>query len=197
VCDEGPGVPADIVDRIFDPFFSTKGDKGNGLGLSVASGIIERHGGRIRLDSSLGQGATFCVELPVVLGEPSVAQLDSHIAVGAWRVLVIDDDELVRDGLDRALTRFGCTVTGVGSIQSAERELQSGSFDVLLCDERLGGVSGYEFLVSLREAGNRARMVLLSGTLPARGLGGSDVRGSIRFVEKPVGIHALREVVRQ
>jgi two-component system, NtrC family, sensor kinase len=64
VCDTGKGIPPEFVPHIFDPFFSTKGDGGTGLGLSVSYGIIRNHGGEIRVESKVGVGTTFTVELP-------------------------------------------------------------------------------------------------------------------------------------
>jgi two-component system NtrC family sensor kinase len=65
ISDDGPGIPEELLDRVFEPFFSTKADYGTGLGLSITFGIVEKLGGRISVQSEVGQGATFTVRLPV------------------------------------------------------------------------------------------------------------------------------------
>jgi two-component system NtrC family sensor kinase len=74
VADDGPGIPPDVIGKIFDPFFTTKDvGEGSGLGLSIVHGIVDRHGGRIEVDSHVGKGTTFRILLPTGSGPPSAA----------------------------------------------------------------------------------------------------------------------------
>src|SRR4051795_11904737 len=94
--DDGPGIPDDVQPKIFDPFFTTKEvGKGTGLGLTVAYAIVQEHGGRIRLESKPGCGASFFVSLPVSDGpvKPALAQEVERIPVGAGAVVLVVEDE--------------------------------------------------------------------------------------------------------
>jgi signal transduction histidine kinase len=78
--DDGPGIPADKLDRIFEPFFTTKDvGKGTGLGLSICYGIVQEHGGRIWAESEEGKGALFVVELPIIIGEDGYAEANRGV----------------------------------------------------------------------------------------------------------------------
>ncbi len=71
IADDGPGIPPEVIPRIFDPFFTTKDvGEGSGLGLSIVHGIVERHGGKIRVDSRVGEGTTFRITLPAAVARP-------------------------------------------------------------------------------------------------------------------------------
>ena len=114
VTDTGPGVPPALQARIFEPFFTTKRmGIGTGLGLSLCRGIIERHGGTLTVTSPPGQGATFCVELPVEAVCPTAPvspERDRVPAVPDKSILIIDDEPSIASGLKRLLSRDGYTV---------------------------------------------------------------------------------------
>jgi len=114
VADSGPGIPSEIRARIFDPFFMTKPEgEGTGLGLALARGIIESHGGAIEVECAPGEGARFVIELPV--GAPSTLaddpeELGAALPVSGKTVLVVDDEPAVASLLAEALARDGCKV---------------------------------------------------------------------------------------
>lgn len=150
--DNGPGIAAGVIDRIFDPFFTTKADRlGTGLGLSVCYGIVNAHNGRIWAESVEGQGAAFFVALPVgaypspapVAPAPK-ARAASATADGR-RVLVLEDEVEIAELLARCLKGMGCRVSvaheGQVALGLAERE----SFDLILTDLKMPGMSGREF----------------------------------------------------
>jgi len=108
--DDGPGITKENLEKIFNPFFTTKRvGEGTGLGLSVCHGIVTEHNGRIYAESQLGKGTTFIVELPIIALEPKQLELDkpaveeSKRTSGA-RILVIDDEPAIRQFLTRILT---------------------------------------------------------------------------------------------
>ena len=146
VTDTGPGVPPALQARIFEPFFTTKPvGIGTGLGLSLCRGIIERHGGTITVTSQPGQGATFCVELPVeavCTTAPVSPERDRVPAVPDKSILIIDDEPSIASGLKRLLSRDGYTVETVANGHLALTKLRERSYDLLLSDMRMPEIDG-------------------------------------------------------
>ena len=146
VTDTGPGVPPALQARIFEPFFTTKPvGIGTGLGLSLCRGIIERHGGTLTVKSPPGQGATFCVELPVetvCATAPASPERDHMPAVPDKSILIIDDEPSIASGLKRLLSRDGYTVETVANGHLALTKLRERSYDLLLSDMRMPGIDG-------------------------------------------------------
>ena len=146
VTDTGPGVPPALQARIFEPFFTTKPvGIGTGLGLSLCKGIIEQHGGTITMTSQPGQGATFCVELPVeavCAPAPVSPERDQIPAVPDKSILIIDDEPSIASGLKRLLSRDGYTVETVANGHLALTKLRERSYDLLLSDMRMPEIDG-------------------------------------------------------
>lgn len=157
ISDSGPGVPADVRSRIFDPFFTTKAHAmGTGLGLSFSRGIVEAHGGSLRLTDLPGPGATFVIELPVngeAAGDGDVAAATTGPSGG--RALVVDDEPEVGETLGEMLTRQGFRVDVVTAAAEAQDLLAQGDYDVILSDLRMPGMDGpalYRWLCEQRPA---------------------------------------------
>jgi two-component system, cell cycle sensor histidine kinase and response regulator CckA len=147
VSDNGTGIPPDVRDRIFDPFFSTKArGQGTGLGLAIAYGIVQQSGGTISVNSEIGVGTTFSVLLPLTQDAEVVEETVSPVErlVGRGRVLVAEDDEAVRNSTVRALEHAGYTVVAAPDGVRALQELRQHStpFDLLLTDVVMPGMSG-------------------------------------------------------
>src|SRR5712692_4307425 len=115
--DHGCGIPAEILPKIFDPYFTTK-ETGSGLGLATAYSIVTKHQGHIRADSSLGQGSTFCIHLPASEITP-VTQPAAMVWRGVGRILVMDDEEAIRTLLELMMRQLGyeveCASHGLGA----------------------------------------------------------------------------------
>jgi len=116
VTDNGLGMPEEVRQRAAQPFFTTKGPKSTGLGLSVTHGVVQRHGGSLAIESAEGKGTTVTINLPVFSATPAVrpAPTPAPAAVSARRILVIDDEAEVAETLAEILTRQGHTVTDLG-----------------------------------------------------------------------------------
>src|SRR4029453_2701001 len=144
VTDTGPGVPPALQARIFEPFFTTKPvGIGTGLGLSLCKGIIEQHGGTITVTSQPGQGATFCVELPVeavCAPAPVSPERDQVRTIPDKSILINDDEPSIASGLKRLLSRDGYTVETVANGHLALTRLRERSYDLLLSDMRMPGI---------------------------------------------------------
>ncbi len=146
--DTGPGIPAESVDRIFNPFYTTKPvGQGTGLGLSICLGIVGQHHGRIWAENVHGGGARFCIELPYVPAEGAPLPLEvaaiPHPAAGL-RVLVADDEVGIRLALERFLALGGHTVVTTGSGTDALRLTAEQPFDVIFLDLRMPDMSGQQ-----------------------------------------------------
>jgi len=187
--DDGPGIPPDIMDRIFDPFFSTKPEgQGTGLGLSICYGIVEEHGGRIWAESQVGEGATFIVELPLVAptnedGEP---QMNHPLSTTAHplsaRVLVVDDESWLVSLLQAALHGSGLSVDVAYDGQQALDKINDADYDVILCDIKMPGLTGPELYAHLREVspGCTEQFVFITGDIAAE-----DTRAFLAEAERP------------
>jgi len=156
--DNGPGIPAEHLGRIFDPFFTTKEvGRGTGLGLSLCYGIIKEHGGNITARSTPGCGATFLIELPATtLPAPQVEPPSScsepglRDLGGGRRILVVDDEEGIRDMVKEVLALSGFTVDTVADGAEAIHRLTQGEYAATLCDWRMPGMGGDEVYAHLK-----------------------------------------------
>ncbi len=160
--DTGVGMAEDIRRRIFDPFFTTKGEKGTGLGLSVVYGIIARHGGEIEVQSQVGQGSAFMIRLPVAREIPEVPEtapsLQPHRNA---KILIIDDDEEVREVLGDLLTGQGHAVAAYADGESGLTRVQEEPFDLVITDLAMPRLSGWQVasLVKLRNPSTPVALV--------------------------------------
>ena len=149
--DDGPGIAKKNMERLFEPFFTTRGvGKGTGLGLSVCYGIVSQHGGQIYVESRLGKGATFIVELPIFteaeqlkLVEPVAEEPEKVTRAGA-RILLVDDEPLVQELLTNILSEEGHEIEIIDNGNDARERLGGEDYDVILLDVKIPGISGIE-----------------------------------------------------
>ena len=153
VIDTGGGIPPEVLGRIFEPFFTTKPvGQGTGLGLPLCLGIVEGHGGTLRVDSQVGEGTTLTVELPVVAapaGEATPA-VPAHRALPPGRVLVVDDEPDVAGVLVDLLRAEHQQVDAATDGRAALEKIEAAAYDLILCDVRMPGLDGPELYRALR-----------------------------------------------
>jgi PAS domain S-box-containing protein len=165
--DNGMGMPDDVRQKIFEPFFSTKGAHGTGLGLSVSYSIIERHEGSISVDSQPGGGTTFTIDLPAVIPESSDAgELAAVDETARLRILVVDDEEPVRETLAEMLVAVNHNVELAGSGQEAVQKMRQGSFDFVFTDLAMPEMDGWETARLIRQDWPNVRIILVTGYGP-------------------------------
>ena len=152
--DDGPGIAEELQPKIFDPFFTTKEvGKGTGLGLTVAYAIVQEHGGRIRLSSNTGTGASFCVELPVSgtpLQRPAAPpQRADFEALAGSTVLVVEDEPALAAAVSEALADAGFVVDRAGDGEEALARVAAKSYDLIVCDLKMPKIDGIRFYQKL------------------------------------------------
>ena len=200
VADDGPGVPADIASRIFDPFFSTKAPgEGTGLGLSIAYGIVKQHGGEVYFENQPSGGARFVVDLPLIsAAEPESPRESSprelHAGtVGASRILVVEDEASVANLISDVLRGEGHYVEFTLDSQEGLARLSRGHFDAILCDLRMPRLDGQGFYDALVQAGSpmKYRILFITGdTLAPRTRDFLEPRG-LPHLDKPFLVEEL------
>lgn len=165
--DNGTGMPEDIRQKIFEPFFSTKGAHGTGLGLSVSYSILERHEGSIRVSSEPGNGTIFTIDLPALLEESTTADVPEVIeAAPSLRILVIDDEQSVRETLAEMLVAVEHRVElADGGLQAIEK-LHAGNFDLVFTDLAMPEMDGWETARAIRKYWPGIRIIMVTGYGP-------------------------------
>jgi len=192
VSDTGVGIPDEIKPKIFDPFFSTKGPDGMGLGLSVTYGIITRHGGNIDVESTLGHGSTFYVRLP--LGGEKMKNKSSPGSPSPTRkvnILLVDDDPEVSEVLELMLAQIGHEVTVVSQGQEAVALFEQGDYDLVITDLGMPDISGWEVAKAVKEKRPETPVVLITGwgiQLDSEEMSRSGIEG---VIAKPFSKQAL------
>lgn len=166
--DNGPGITPESLPHVFDPYYSTKG-AGRGLGLATAYSIISKHNGRIAVESKPGGGTAFTIELPATM-ERSPAENTTVIShTGARRVLVMDDEEPIRDVMKRILTRNNCEVQCASEGEEAIHLFRTAfdsarKFDAVFLDLTVpGGLGGKEAVARIRAIDSGVKAVVSSG----------------------------------
>jgi CheY-like chemotaxis protein len=173
--DEGVGIPDEYLKRIFDPYFTTKA-KGNGLGLATTYSIMKNHSGLITVDSKVHFGSTFTLYLPASRNQTNETEIEQPAATtitpvieGSGRVLIVDDEETIRDLVDFTLSHIGYQVTGaetaLDGVNMYRANLEAGErFDCVILDLTLpGGMGGKEALKRLIEIDPTVTAIVSSG----------------------------------
>lgn len=202
VTDTGTGIPPEIIERIFEPFFSTKGpDKGTGLGLSTVIGIVKSHGGFVRVYSVPGQGTTFTVYLPAH-GEESAAVNGEKMADGfsgnGETILVADDEPSVRQAARAVLTSLNFNVLTASDgtealIQVAEKR---SDLRAVLTDLHMPHMDGLAFVRALKRMLPDVGIIVASGRLDEREAKEFKTLGVSSVLEKPFNQKKLVEALK-
>jgi PAS domain S-box-containing protein len=198
ILDTGVGIAEETKKRIFDPFFTTKPFTNTGLGLSMSYGIVKRFGGEIEVESNVGQGTTFTIALP--MGEEQKEEpVDSPpIKKGRRaRILVIDDDEFVRDVLSRTLAQADHQVTLAESGGKGVQLFKEGEFDMVLTDLGMPGVSGWEVCRMIKGMSPQTPVGMVTGWGDEKNRDKKEEYGLDFFISKPFDFAQILNVVAE
>jgi CheY-like chemotaxis protein len=202
ISDNGTGMPPEVQSKIFEPFFTTKGDTGTGLGLATVFGVMERHGGQVRVQSAIGKGTTFRLSFPTTQLSARV-EVPAHdpstqaaVAQRQLRSLAVDDEPALTKAVARLLRPSGHLVTTAISGEEALDRLQSDAFDLVLSDVGMGaGMSGWDLADRVRVEWPAVRFVLATGWGAGIDLGEAHDRGVAAVLAKPYTLDELKMVL--
>jgi signal transduction histidine kinase/CheY-like chemotaxis protein len=195
VTDTGRGMSEEVRRRIFEPFFSTKGSRGTGLGLAMVYGIVARHGGEITVDSTEGVGSTFTVRLPIGREGTGKSTQRVRTEAPALRVLLIEDDLAVCEALADTLRLQHHDVVVAKDGAEGLTRLRSGSFDVVMTDLVMPGISGWEVARTIKARWPTVRVALVTATALDDSPEELRARGIDAVVVKPVGFEELETLI--
>jgi two-component system cell cycle sensor histidine kinase/response regulator CckA len=206
--DTGVGIPPEVMSKIFEPFFTTKDvGKGTGLGLSTVYGIVKQTGGYVAAESEVGRGATFRVYLPrhIVEHDEELAPLladkkePTRDLTGTGRVLLVEDEDSVRNFAARALSRQGYEVleagTGIEAMEVMERE--KGRVDIVVSDVIMPEMDGPSLLKELRKENPHLKFIFVSGYPDDAFKKSLDENEAYAFLPKPFTLPQLAAKVKE
>jgi signal transduction histidine kinase/ActR/RegA family two-component response regulator len=204
VCDTGVGMDEETRRRCVEPFFTTKGERGTGLGLASVYGMLERHGGALEIESELAAGTTVRLRFPAVeaTAMPVITQAARHSVARSLRILVVDDDQRILQTLRNTLTGDGHFVTaaeggeaGVDAFLSAATRGEI--FDVVITDLGMPHVDGRKVAASIAAASPGTPIILLTGW-GHRLIEDDDVPAAVhRVLAKPPRLNELRRALSE
>ncbi|KPV51461.1 hypothetical protein SE17_21040, partial [Kouleothrix aurantiaca] len=199
VADTGVGIPADVQERIFDPFFSTKGEGGTGLGLAVSLGIVQSHGGAIEVESAPNAGTRFVIRLPVrTADQPGKAGKARRVQnVQPGHILFVESEQMIREATVRLLTRWGHKVAAAENGAEALAQFLPDTFDLVISDLGMTDMNGWELLGQIKARDPRVPTVLITGW--GRSVSDEDARaaGVDFLIEKPFDQDDLRDILAE
>ncbi len=200
VKDSGPGIPPQVREKIFDPYFTTKDfGKGTGMGLSIVHGIVSNYGGFITLDEKTDKGATFLVFLPIVEKDVDQSQMESSvIPTGEESILFVDDEEVIVNMGKSMLEKLGYTVTASTSSREALDLFKQDpeKFDLVITDQTMPGMTGAELSVRLLEIRPDIPIIMCSGYSSVISEEKAMAIGVKKFALKPLTKKDLTRLVR-
>lgn len=200
VADTGSGIPAEVVDRIFGPFFTTKEGGGSGLGLAVVASIVREHGGAILVEAVEPHGSRFRVILPRATGEVDVlVPQPAAIPGGIERVMLVDDEPSIVAIASQMLTGLGYTVVGFEDPREALARYRESpdAFAAVISDLTMPGMSGLELLGKLRKMRPDQRVLVCTGYNSTAGEAEVLALGGTAFLRKPFSRVSLASALRR
>jgi len=203
VVDTGVGMDDDTRRRCLEPFFTTKGERGTGLGLAMVFGVTQRHGAQVEIDSAVGRGTTMRLVFPIPATAPAALDVPAPSRPASrLRILIVDDDPLLLESLRDTLELDGHVVTvanggqaGIDAFRAAQRPAEA--FDTVITDLGMPYVDGRKVAAAVKAAGDGTPVILLTGW-GQRLLADGDVPGDVdQVLSKPPKLRELRAALGQ
>jgi signal transduction histidine kinase len=196
VRDTGTGMTESVRQRCLEPFFSTKGERGTGLGLSMVYGIVERHRGKIEIESAAGQGTTFIIHLPLAETSPEAAP-SSHCprSKSPLNVLIVDDEPRILEVVSAYLRCDGHSVSTATSGREALEKFQRNQFDLVVLDRVMPEMSGDQTARFIKQVKHDIPVIMLTGFGALIEVSGSQPAPVDVVLDKPVTLDALRQTI--
>src|SRR6185437_10267300 len=204
VVDTGVGMDEDTRRRCLEPFFTTKGERGTGLGLAMVYGIVQRLGAEIEIDSVVGKGTTMRLRFPIPQMQATATRepASAYSIPSRRRILIVDDDPLLIKSLRDALETDGHAVTpangGQAGIDAFQKAKEAGQiFDVVITDLGMPNVDGRRVAAAIKEASHSTPIIMLTGWGQRLNTEGDIPPHVDRVLSKPPKLRELREALAQ
>ena len=206
VKDNGPGISKENMEKLFQPFFTTKKvGEGTGLGLSICHGIIAEHNGRIYAESEVGEGTTFIIELPIVEQtkseeyKPVERNADDAGEAVTAKILVIDDESLITSLLEQILTTEGYEVRVAGKATEALKLIEAEDYTLILLDIKMPEMNGMELYQKLAEIDKsiQQKVIFLTGDILGEDTRDFFSRTGAPYIAKPFISSSLKKELRE
>jgi len=197
VRDSGTGMSESVRQRCLEPFFSTKGSLGTGLGLSMVYGIVERHRGKLEIESAVGRGTTFTIRLPLAeAGQASGSEIAAEAgALSSLRILIVDDEPSILEVVSSYLRCDGHSVATAASGREALEKFRRNHFDLVILDRVMPEMSGDQTARFIKQLNQDIPVIMLTGFGALIEVTGSQRQAVDIVLSKPVTIDALRSTI--
>lgn len=195
--DTGIGMSREVCERIFEPFFTTKGSEGMGLGLSVSYGIIKRHGGRIDVQSQPGRGSIFTITLPSAESPEREISPPKPPQAKTTKILIIDDDERVRQALVGMLQAAGHDAESAASGQEGLEKLEREDFKLVITDLAMPNMDGWTLAAEIRQRWPQIKIALLTGYAVPKEMVEAHSNLVDAIILKPIRLDEVTEILNR
>jgi len=196
VTDTGTGMTEEVRQRCLEPFFTTKGKRGTGLGLAMVYGIIRRHQGTLSIESEPGRGTTVIIRLPVHLEQGARARThEAKTASRRWHLLVVDDEPALREVVTEYLAADGHHVETATNGREGLEKFLAGRFDVVVTDQGMPEMSGDQLAAAIKRVAPNTSVILLTGFGDIMKAAGDQPVDVDTILTKPVTVSAMRQAL--
>jgi CheY-like chemotaxis protein len=194
VADTGTGMTDEVRRHCLEPFFSTKGERGTGMGLAMVYGIIDRHGGRMHIETAESRGTTVSFTLPVDVAGPQTAPAAPPAAGRPLSILVADQQPILCEIVDEYLTRDCHMVETAANGREAFERFQQGRFDLVITGQAMPEMTGEQLATAIKNISPQTPVILLTGFGESRN-GNGRHQAIDHVLSKPVSSIDLRQSV--
>jgi len=199
ISDNGSGMNEETLQRCIEPFFSTKDEQGTGFGLGIVYGTVRRHNGTIDIQSKLGKGTTVTISIPFHADQPDQQPATEQPTTSdkKLKILVVDDEDLVREVIMVYLTEDQHEVVTAENGRDGLEKFKAGAFDVVLTDRSMPEMNGDQLALEIKQINPSAPVILLTGFGDLMMDEGDKPPGIDEVVSKPFTIHILRDAINK